>query len=112
MMMALQSISDPPPPGKPSPEIDGAARLTYLLRPDPSRINAASINIAQRDLDTPTASELDAASSRVLSSVIDSASDYAPSEATEFDLSDIDSVSDLGSLSNSIPDMRESLVLP
>lgn len=114
--------------GKAQGPDDTSSRLTYILRPNPTRMNGAGgVTLHMASLDTPPATELDSASSMAFDSSQETDyawseehSDYPPSDADDSfeDLVEVDgaetseSFVEAGSLSSSIPDMRASLTLP
>lgn len=100
--------------GKDDTPSDSSSRLTYILRPNPSRFGAGDGHGPLSSLDTPPTTILDSASSRngALDSQ-DSATDDTGAEpflSSDYD----DDMSDdtPGSLANSIPDLRDSAILP
>lgn len=95
--------------GKALDQTDSSPRLTYVLRPNPSRFNANAAYNPLSAVETPPATVLDTASSRGGGfDSQDSASEVEYIHPSDFD----DDTSEVGSLMNSIPDMRESSLLP
>lgn len=95
--------------GKAQDHADSSSRFTYILRPNPSRFNANATQNPLSAFETPPATVLDTASSRggAFDSQ-DSASEINHEHHSDFE----DDVSDVGSLTRSIPDMREASLLP
>lgn len=106
---------------------DNSPRLTYILRPNPSRLAAlqASSSAPHHSLDTPPTTDFDSASSIGgvgEFSTQDSASDAETNHSYYLDTEsegtgDIDddaagSMSETSGMANSIPDLRDSMTLP
>jgi hypothetical protein len=94
---------------------DSSSRLTYILRPNPTRMNGGGgISVHLAALDTPPPTERDSASSLGSDSDIDAWSDqrsnYPPSEADEDEECKV--IDGDSSLANSISEMRAGLTLP